>query len=90
MTNYRRDYPNVPAAVVLGAPKLNPALGAAAVAAAGAPKAGAAAAAVVVLGAPNENPPAPPPVPPPAAPPKLKDMPSQPVTGKLNVQFPRS
>ena len=88
MTEYLRDYLNVPAAVVLGAPKLNPALGAAAVAA-GAPKAGAAAAAVV-LGAPNENPPAPPPVPPPAAPPKLKDMPSQPVTGKLNVQFPRS
>ena len=59
-------------AVVLGAPKLNPALGAAA-AAAGAPNAGAAA--VVGLGAPNENPPAPAaPGAPPAGDPKLKDM----------------
>ena len=57
------------------APKLNPAIGAAAATAAGAPKAGEAAA-VVGFGAPNENPPVPaggPPAPP-AGDPKLKDM----------------
>ena len=64
-------------AVALGAPKLNPALGAAA--AAGAPNAGAAAAAVVVFGAPNENPPAP--APPPVDPPKLNDMTPMSFTG---------